>query len=164
MISHKQRKSRFCGRSLYTCLSLSHLSFWVDKFGVHWKITHRTLRDGWDRWAFIERSLRDRGEIVERSLRDHFPSEIVLDWVKTLRRPWWQRRSLRDHWEILTISGRSLGALWKIVERSGHCFIAQRSLNDRHPCVKWFLLSHHFAYIFKSLCTGMCFLIDSYIP
>ena len=96
---------------------------------------------GKKKMAFIERSLRDHwaiAEIVEKvaSLGDHW--EIVLDWVKTLRRPWQPWRSLDDHWQIIEGSWQLLGALWKIVERSSHFFIAQRSLNDRHLCVKGF--------------------------
>ena len=95
-------------------------------------ISQRSLRNRWDRWTIVERLLRVLWEIA--SLSDHWA--IVLDQVKTLRRPWRPWRSLRDHWEIIKRSGRLLGVLWKIVERSGHIFIAQRSLNDRHPWVK----------------------------
>ena len=102
----------------------------------------------WNNLAFIERSLNDHWEIykivecslrfcwallrvcwafIECSLSIHW--EIVLDWVKTLTRPW---RSLDEHWQIIDRSWRPQGTPWKIVERSGHFFhrstISQRLL------------------------------------
>ena len=84
--------------------------------------TERSLRDNWEIDEIVERSLSVHWEIA--FLGDHW--EIVLEWVKTLRRPW---RSLGDHWQI--------------INRSGHFFIAQRSLNDRNPCIKGVSRKHH---------------------
>ena len=95
---------------------------------------------GWKTVAFIERSLRDYWEIdeiidcwmsvywafIEDLLRDHFPWWALRDCFglsQNLRRPWWWWRSLDGHWQIIEITWRLLGALWKIVERSGHFFI-----------------------------------------
>ena len=109
----KQRKSCFCVRSLYARWSHSHFSFGVDKFGVHWKIVERLLRD---RWAFLERSLRDR--FPWWSLRDcvgqsQNVAETVAITGRSLRDLGDRRRSLKDRWEI-----------WPFVHRST---ISQRS-------------------------------------
>ena len=101
-ISQRSLKSN---KKAFPC-ALNHVSFGVGKVGVHWKIAERSMRLSSASWVLLDHSLRDRWEIV--SLGDHW--EIVLDWVKTLRRPWRPWRSLDSQWEI--------------IERSGHFFIA----------------------------------------
>ena len=128
-MSQKQRKSRFSGRSLCTRWSLSHLSFGLEKCDVHWKITVRSLSA---HSAFVERLLPLAiidWEIVF-GLRENFEDTVATVEITG--------RSLTDQWEISDcgdqsrdhhwqISERSwwwMGALWKIVEKSGHFCIA----------------------------------------
>ena len=114
MSSQKQWKRRFYVRSLCTHWSLSHVSFRVEKFGVHWKITERSLGDRWDHWVLVECSLSIQSAFIQHSLRDHFPwrplrdyfglSQYFKETMVTVEIIW---RSLTDHWEILAISGSS---------------------------------------------------------
>ena len=114
---------------------------------VHWKITDRSLGDRWDHWVRLEHSLSVCWAFIEHSLSiyweitplgDH--SEIVLDWVKTLRRPWRPWRSLDDHWQINERSARSLDDRWVLFEKLLRDLTIFSSLNDLfmipHPCVK----------------------------
>ena len=131
-ISQKQWKRHFCVRSLCACWSLSHLSFGVDKFGVHWKIAERSLGDRWDHWAllecslrihwaFIERSLSIHWTFIEYSLKDCFPWRslrncfgLSQNFEETMATVEVTRQSLTDYWEILAIAGRSLKDCWEI--------------------------------------------------
>ena len=122
MISQKQRKSRFCVRPLCTRWSLGHLSFGLENFCVHWKIIGRLKRSLRSPWAFVERSLRDC--FPWRSLRDCFGQsqnfQVILEIIgKSLR-------DLGNHWAFFERLVRDLAIF----------LIAQRSLNDCHPCVK----------------------------
>ena len=128
-------------RSLCIRSSLGHLSFGVEKFGVHWKITERSLGDRWDRWAllghslsvhwafieyslsihsaFIEHLLSIHWAFIERSLGDLW--EIVFELSQTLRRPWWPWRSRDDQWQIIERS-------WWLI--SDHYVLYERLLRD----------------------------------
>ena len=94
MISQKQRKSHFCGRSLYTHWSFSHLSFGVEKFGIHWKIAERSLGDRWDYWALLEHSLSAPWAFVEHS------SSICWAFIECSLRDCFCWRSLRDYFGL----------------------------------------------------------------
>ena len=133
------KQKHFCVRYLCVRWSLSHLSCWQiwSSMKEYWEIITRSMRSWSTPWVFSELSLNIHWAFVEHrlnvdweiaSLGDHW--EMVLDWVKTLQRPW---RSMDGHWEIIERSRRTLGTLWKIVERSGHFSIAQESLKRALP-------------------------------
>ena len=86
----------------------------------------RLLRDHWEIDEIVERSLSVRWKVA--SLSDHW--EIVLDWVKTLRRLWQLWRWLDDHWQIIERSWWLLGDHWALFERSLRDLAIFSSLND----------------------------------
>ena len=129
MVSQKLWKRRFCVRS-FVLVDLSVISplRWTNLAFIE-----RSLRDHWEIYETIERSLSAPWAFIDCFLCIHWEIaslcsrwEIVLDWVKTVRRPWWPRRSLEDNCSISERSLSDLGdrwvitgtALWKMIEIS----------------------------------------------
>ena len=86
---------------------------------------------GWTNLVFIERLLRSlsvRWAFIERSR----PLAIIERLFWTDWKLWGDRGDHGGHWTIIERSWRSLGALWKIVERSGH-FFHRSTVSQRSP-------------------------------
>ena len=131
MIFQKQRKSvSVRDPCAVNDLSAISPSAWTNLASLKdcWEIIGRSMRSLSAPWAFVEHSLSICWEIA--SLGDHW--EIVLDLVKPLRRRWQPWRSLDNHWQIIKRSGRLLGALWNIIERSGD-FVHHSTISQRSP-------------------------------
>ena len=100
------------------------------------EIIGRSMRSLSTPWVLKERSLSVHWAFPEHSLRDRFPCRSLRDCFGLCQNFEETVVTMDDHLQITERSWRLLGTLWKIVERSSHFVIAQRSLEDRYPCVK----------------------------
>ena len=107
----------------------------------HWEIIGRSMRLLNAPWALVEPSLNVCWVFIEKSL----PLPIIQRLFRTESKLWGDHGDRGDHWMIIDKSfiersWWSLGDRWALFERTlrdlAIFFIAQPSLNDRHPCVK----------------------------
>ena len=95
-------------------------------FGIHWKITKRSLGDRWDHWVFIKHSLSVHWAVIEKPL----PLAIIERLCWTESKLCGDHGDQGDQYTIIERLLRNLGDRWVLFERLLRDLAILSSLND----------------------------------